>query len=75
MVASAVNDAGDIAADPHFLERTLVEITGNEVLGRVLMPGPVLHLSRWDGPRYEGVPGVGEHTDEVLAELLAETRP
>ncbi|WP_395103928.1 CaiB/BaiF CoA transferase family protein [Actinomadura sp. SCN-SB] len=75
VVASAVNDAGDIAADPHFLERTLVEITGNEVLGRVLMPGPVLHLSRWDGPRYEGVPGVGEHTDEVLAELLAETRP
>ncbi|MFA1551839.1 CaiB/BaiF CoA transferase family protein [Actinomadura chokoriensis] len=74
VVASAVNDAGDIAADPHFLERTLVEITGNEVLGRVLMPGPVLHLSRWDGPRYEGVPGVGEHTGEVLSELLAETR-
>ncbi|CND75153.1 L-carnitine dehydratase/bile acid-inducible protein F [Mycobacterium tuberculosis] len=74
VVASAVNDAGDIAADPHFLTRTLVEITGSEVLGRVLMPGPVLHLSRWDGPRYEGVPGVAEHTDEVLAELLAETR-
>lgn len=74
VVASAVNDAGDITADPHFLDRTLVEITGNEVLGRALMPGPVLHLSRWDGPRYEGVPGVGEHTDEVLSELLTETR-
>ncbi|MFB4308179.1 CaiB/BaiF CoA transferase family protein [Actinomadura sp. GTD37] len=75
VVASAVNDAGDITADPHFLDRTLVEITGSDVLGRVLMPGPVLHLSRWDGPSYEGVPSVGEHTDEVLAELLAETRP
>jgi crotonobetainyl-CoA:carnitine CoA-transferase CaiB-like acyl-CoA transferase len=74
VVCSAVNDARDIAADPHFLDRTLVELTGNDVLGRVLMPGPVLHLSRWDGPRYEGVPSIGEHTDQVLAELLEETR-
>ncbi|MEU8802960.1 CoA transferase [Spirillospora sp. NPDC048819] len=74
VVCSAVNDASDIAADPHFLDRTLVELTGSDVLGRVLMPGPVLHLSRWDGPRYEGVPSVGEHTDQVLAELLEETR-
>lgn len=73
VVCSAVYDASDIAADPHFLGRTLVELTGSDVLGRVLMPGPVLHLSQWDGPCYEGVPFVGEHTDQVLAELLEET--
>ncbi|BCB83889.1 hypothetical protein Psuf_012020 [Phytohabitans suffuscus] len=70
VVASAVNDARDILADPHFRERTLVELTGNDVLGRVLMPGPVLHLAGSAGPAYDGVPDIGQHTDEVLDELL-----
>jgi len=34
----------------------------------VLTPGPVLHLRDWDGPAYDGVPSIGEHTDEVLGE-------
>ncbi len=72
VVCSQVNDASDIVADPHFKERTLVEITGSEALGRVLTPGPVLHVKGYAGPGYHGVPGIGEHTDEVLAELLPE---
>jgi crotonobetainyl-CoA:carnitine CoA-transferase CaiB-like acyl-CoA transferase len=36
----------------------------------VLIPGPVLHVEGYAGPRYDGVPTVGQHTDEVLAELL-----
>ncbi|WP_285314334.1 CoA transferase [Pseudarthrobacter sp. fls2-241-R2A-168] len=71
VVCSPVNDASDVVADPHYLERTLVEFTGS-ALGRVLMPGPVLHMNGYDGPGYHGVPAVGEHTDEVLAELLGE---
>jgi crotonobetainyl-CoA:carnitine CoA-transferase CaiB-like acyl-CoA transferase len=71
VVASPVNDASDIVADPHFRARTLVELTGSDVLGSVLVPGPVLHLRSYDGPGYHGVPGVGEHTGEVLSELLA----
>lgn len=70
VVASAVNDASDIVADPHFQDRTLVELTGNDVLGKVLMPGPILHLDGYAGPSYHGVPGIGQHTDEVLNELL-----
>jgi len=70
VVASAVNDARDILADPHFRERTLVELTGSDVLGRVLMPGPVLHLASSGAPAYDGVPAIGEHTDDVLTELL-----
>jgi crotonobetainyl-CoA:carnitine CoA-transferase CaiB-like acyl-CoA transferase len=69
VVCSQVNDASDIVADPHFRERTLVELTGSEALGRVLMPGPVLHLEGETRPTYHGVPSLGEHTDEVLAEL------
>jgi crotonobetainyl-CoA:carnitine CoA-transferase CaiB-like acyl-CoA transferase len=70
VVCSQVNDASDIVEDPHFQERTLVELTGSDVLGKVLMPGPVLHVASYAGPTYDGVPAIGEHTAEVLDELL-----
>ncbi|WP_200304638.1 CaiB/BaiF CoA transferase family protein [Streptomyces adelaidensis] len=69
VVAAAVNDAQDITDDPHFSERTLVELT-DPVLGTVKMPGPILHLGSYDGPGYGDVPAVGQHTDEVLGDLL-----
>jgi crotonobetainyl-CoA:carnitine CoA-transferase CaiB-like acyl-CoA transferase len=69
VVAAPVNDARDIVADPHFRERTLVEL-GGTVLGRALMPGPVLHLDSYAGPLYDGVPGIGEHTETALTALL-----
>lgn len=70
VVASAVNSSRDIVQDPHFLERTLLPITGSEILGSALVPGPVLHLDGYRGPAYHGVPGIGEHTAAVLGELL-----
>lgn len=69
VVAAAVNDARDIVADPHFQERTLVELAGT-VLGKALVPGPVLHLDSYAGPVYDGVPAIGEHTDAILTALL-----
>jgi crotonobetainyl-CoA:carnitine CoA-transferase CaiB-like acyl-CoA transferase len=47
-----------------------VELTGSEALGRVLMPGPVLHLRGYDGPVYDGVPGIGQHSRSVLADWV-----
>jgi crotonobetainyl-CoA:carnitine CoA-transferase CaiB-like acyl-CoA transferase len=70
VVCSQVNDSSDIVQDEHYLERTLVELTGVEALGKVLMPGPVVHLHEYAGPAYDGVPRIGEHSDEVLRELL-----
>jgi crotonobetainyl-CoA:carnitine CoA-transferase CaiB-like acyl-CoA transferase len=70
VVCSQVNDASDIVEDEHFLQRTLVELTGVEALGRVLTPGPVLHVKDYAGPVYDGVPSIGEHTEEVLTGLL-----
>jgi crotonobetainyl-CoA:carnitine CoA-transferase CaiB-like acyl-CoA transferase len=75
VVCSQVNDASDIVADPHFRERTLVDLAGVEALGKVLMPGPVLHVEGYPGPSYVGVPSIGQHTDEVLAELLGYDEP
>jgi len=71
VVCSQVNDASDIVEDPHFQERTLVELTGSEALGRVLVPGPVLHVDGYRVEQYEGVPAIGEHTREVLTDLLS----
>jgi crotonobetainyl-CoA:carnitine CoA-transferase CaiB-like acyl-CoA transferase len=68
VVAAAVNDASDIAVDPHFRERTLHALTGS-TLGPGVVPGPVLHLDGYAGPSYDHVPQVGEHTHEVLAEI------
>lgn len=65
VVAAAVNDARDVSQDPHFRERTLVELAGT-VLGPAMMPGSVLHMAGYDGPHYDGVPTVGQHTREVL---------
>lgn len=70
VVSAAVNDASDVVADPHFQERTLVEITGNDILRNTLMPGPVLHMAGYAGPVYDGVATVGEQTREVLSERL-----
>lgn len=69
VVAGAVNDAQDVTNDPHFSERTLVELA-NTVLGPALMPGPILHMSGYGGPSYIGVPSIGEHTREVLVQEL-----
>jgi crotonobetainyl-CoA:carnitine CoA-transferase CaiB-like acyl-CoA transferase len=69
-VSAAVNDARDIVADPHFRDRTLVELTGSDVLGSVLMPGPILHVASAAAPHYDGVPQIGEHTRAVLTETL-----
>ena len=69
VVAAPVNDASDIVEDPHFRERTLVELR-DTVLGSALMPGPVLRMGEYPGPLYQGVPALGQHTDSALVELL-----
>lgn len=37
----------------------------------MLMSGPVLHFEGEECPVCDGVPSIGEHTDEVLTELLS----
>lgn len=67
VVAAAVNDASDIVADPHFLDRTLVGLTSHAWSGTV--PGPVLKMTGDSGPDYPFVPTVGQHTREVLTDV------
>jgi crotonobetainyl-CoA:carnitine CoA-transferase CaiB-like acyl-CoA transferase len=66
-----VYSAADCAADPQFLFRGMVREVEDGLLGPVLHCGIVPHVSdnpgaiRWTGP------AIGQHTDEVLTELLA----
>ncbi|WP_336713825.1 CaiB/BaiF CoA transferase family protein [Arthrobacter sp. USHLN218] len=68
VVAAPVNDSSDIVQDPHFLERTLVNLSGT-ILGNAMMTGPILHVAGSGAPSYHGVPAVGEHTEAVLGDL------
>ncbi|WP_262106554.1 CaiB/BaiF CoA-transferase family protein [Arthrobacter sp. Marseille-P9274] len=68
VVAAPVNDSSDIVQDPHFLERTLVNLSGT-ILGNAMMTGPILHVAGSAEPSYHGVPEVGEHTEAVLGDL------
>lgn len=73
VVAAPVNDSRDVVEDPHFRERTLVEMAGTVLGAHALVPGPVLHLASYSGPLYDGVPEIGQHTEQDLGELLGLT--
>jgi crotonobetainyl-CoA:carnitine CoA-transferase CaiB-like acyl-CoA transferase len=58
-----VNDVAEAAADPHVRYRALVAEVGGVPAG----PGPAIKLSDADRGPLSPAPGLGEHTDEVLA--------
>jgi crotonobetainyl-CoA:carnitine CoA-transferase CaiB-like acyl-CoA transferase len=70
VAAGLVYDAAMMLADPFYRERGSVIEVDDAELGRMAMPGviPKLHVQpgsvRWAGPT------LGQHTDEVLGELL-----
>jgi formyl-CoA transferase len=67
--AGRIYSAADIAADPHFQARGMIEsvIAGD---GKPLkVPGVVPKLSATPGRIRSAAPKLGEHTDEILREL------
>ncbi|HZD19930.1 MAG TPA: CaiB/BaiF CoA-transferase family protein [Burkholderiales bacterium] len=67
--AGRIYTAADIAADPHYLARGMIEkITAAD--GEPLkVPGVIPKLSRTPGALRTPAPRLGEHTDEVLREI------
>jgi crotonobetainyl-CoA:carnitine CoA-transferase CaiB-like acyl-CoA transferase len=57
-----VNDLAEAMDDPQVVHRGMI----GEVDGRPVGPGPALKV---DGPPARPAPALGEHTDEVLAEM------
>lgn len=69
--STRIYDTADIAADPQFLERGMVQPVADTRLGEVLHPGVVPLMGdgdaggiKWAGPR------VGEHNEDILGGLL-----
>ena len=64
-----VYTAAEVAADPQFRHRGMVQTVEDPLTGPLLHPGVVPHIPESPGAiRWPGPP-VGAHTDEVLAEL------
>jgi len=64
-----VNSYGDAARDPHVLERDSLQPTQIEDGSTVPLPGPVAKFSRTPTRVRTGAPALGQHNDEILAEI------
>jgi crotonobetainyl-CoA:carnitine CoA-transferase CaiB-like acyl-CoA transferase len=65
-----VNNAADIARDPHTAVRGMVVEVDHPAGRPISIAGSPIKLSGPPGPGYTRAPLLGEHTREVLAELL-----
>ncbi len=64
-----VNSYGDAARDPHVLERDSLQPTLSEDGSTIPVYGPVAKFSRTPTRVRTGAPALGEHNDEILAEI------
>ena len=62
-----------VAVDPHLWEREMLVKMPDAVAGEMYLPGATIKMSKTPG-RVGHVPTPGEHTDEVLAEILGYDR-
>lgn len=69
-----VNAIDEVARDPHFIARGLfTEVADAEGRRRRYVAQPLIFDGHHPGPT-RGVPGLGEHTDEVMSELSQRPR-
>ncbi len=64
-----VNSYGDAARDPHVLERDSLQPTRSEGGAIVPLTGPVAKFSRTPTRVRTGAPALGEHNEEILADI------
>lgn len=67
--ASPLMNVADIAADPHYLERGTIVTVHDVEHGALPMAAPLPRMSATPGSIRTLGPALGEHTDEVLAQL------
>jgi len=65
----AILDTGEILDDPHLNARGQIHTIAHATRGRIRLPGCPVHLSASPAPT-SPPPLAGEHTAEVLAEVL-----
>ncbi|MCA1004834.1 CoA transferase [Rhodococcus hoagii] len=68
--AAPVMNVADIATDPQYLERGTVVTVDDVEHGRLPMAAPLPRMSATPGAIRTLGPALGEHTDEILTQLL-----
>jgi formyl-CoA transferase len=73
--AGRIYTVADIAADPHYRERGMLQEVEMDDGDRLMVPGIVPKLSATPGAQRRKAPRLGENTDEILREIgLSETQ-
>ncbi len=69
LAASAVNTYNESAKDPHIIERDVLQPARIEDGSIAIHTGPVAKFSRTPTRVRSGAPSIGQHNDEILAEI------
>jgi len=69
VLCAPVNYSRDLFEDPHILANDFVSVHDSVDLGELKQRGIVIKLSRTPGIAERPAPGLGQHTEEVIAEL------
>ncbi|HUR89881.1 MAG TPA: CaiB/BaiF CoA-transferase family protein [Ramlibacter sp.] len=67
--AGRIYTVADIAADPHYRERGMLQEVPMEDGEPLMVPGIVPKLSLTPGAQVRNAPKLGEHTEEILREI------
>ncbi len=68
-----INDFGQAMNDPHFIARKMIDEVDHPVLGRMKVLGIPSKFGRTPGEMRRAAPTMGQHTDEILAQLGVST--
>lgn len=69
VVVAPVRSTPEVARDPHVWEREMLVKMDDPVAGEMFLPGLTIKFSKTPG-KLGPVPTPGQHTDEILGELL-----
>ena len=67
--AGRIYTVADIASDPHYQARDMLQQVQMDDGSQLMVPGIVPKLSRTPGSHRRNAPGIGQDSDQVLAEM------
>jgi len=70
IAAAPVNDYADLARDPQVRENDYIVEVDDPIIGKVKVPGIPVKLSKTPGKVTKLAPELGQHTEDVLMEIL-----
>ena len=74
LTATSLSARGEVFTDPHTLARAMVVELDHPTVGKMNTIGTPVKLASTPGAIARPAPLLGEHTEEVLAELAARKR-